>query len=86
MEDPESTGKHLWTDEGPNSFKGLYRSDPEVAKYLRFLQDAEEAWARDFGIPQPELASYLSFLEGALQDLGWHVARDKNGGVTPDDD
>jgi hypothetical protein len=40
----ESSGKHLWTDKGTNTFKGLYRADPAVGMVRHLVHDLEEAF------------------------------------------
>ena len=58
---PKSTGEHLWTDKGPHSFKGLYFSDPDVARIRYWLNDFEDAVNRDAKLPQSSVAMFSSF-------------------------
>ena len=39
---PMAYGKHLWTDGGENSYRGLYRSDPGVAEVRKVVDNLQQ--------------------------------------------
>jgi hypothetical protein len=76
-DNPKAIGKHLWTDKGTNSYRGLYRSDPEVGKLRYLLFDLQDA-LRQKGVSFQQLRPWMELSNSLINILDQWVVRNNN--------
>jgi hypothetical protein len=59
--------KLIWTDKGENSFRGLYRSDPDIDKLYDVLHDIEEFFNDRVGISYSQSTSVTRPIHGLIR-------------------
>ena len=74
---PKANGNHLWTDKGENSYRGLYRSDPEVGR-LRNNVYTVQGFLMDLGLSYRMVRPVTEAMIAQVEALDRRKVREKN--------
>ena len=85
----KASDKHLWTDDGPHSFEGLYMSDPSLARLRYWVRDMETTFAKETYLPRKSMRGHIENvifggLRGGVEIMDRVVTHQRNNGQVPD--
>ena len=74
---PEVPGRHVWTDAGPKSMRGMVRSDPAIGSMASGLWEFQEVLT-NLGVSPKKATELIQPVQGMLNSWGQLVARGRD--------